>query len=220
MGLFKINIEKLAAKKNVKGLIKALKNKDFLIQRAAIVALGNIDDKSITNHLIEKMEDVKVSKKRDPMNRYDIVTDETKFLRMAAAEALGKIGDDSAIKSLVIRLADSNKEVRELAQESLKKINPKWKQSDEFKKTAGPLIEVINEFNKGNKNDGMGEEIDSYYSIPDVVYLLEKIGDKRAIEPLKKMLDSGIYYSNQSVSECANNALKKIDPSFKKKDKS
>jgi len=44
MGLFEPNVEKLEKKKNVKGLIKALRHEDVHVRWSAAEALGEIGD--------------------------------------------------------------------------------------------------------------------------------------------------------------------------------
>ena len=47
MGIFKPNIEKLKARKNVKGLIKALGDKDYVVREGAARALGEIGEPAV-----------------------------------------------------------------------------------------------------------------------------------------------------------------------------
>ena len=83
MGIFgPPNIDKLKATKNFKGLIGALKNKDYHIQDKAIAALVDIG-----NPAIEPL--IGASKHKDWK------------IRHGAAEALGKIGGDKAIETLI-----------------------------------------------------------------------------------------------------------------------
>lgn len=49
-GLSKPDVEKMKAKKDVKGLIKALKYKDMVIRWDAAEALGRIGDARAWNH--------------------------------------------------------------------------------------------------------------------------------------------------------------------------
>jgi len=81
-----------------------LKDEVDFIRTDAVVALGNIGDKSAVDGLIETLED----------EDYDI--------RMKAAEALGKIGDERAVPALTKAKRDFEKPVRDAAKEALKKI--------------------------------------------------------------------------------------------------
>jgi len=47
MGLFRLNIEKLKARKNVEGLIKALGDWDWDVRKSAAYALGEIGGKRL-----------------------------------------------------------------------------------------------------------------------------------------------------------------------------
>ena len=77
MGIFdklsKPNVEKMEAKKDVKGLIKALRHEEQDIRRAAVYALGEIGD-------AQAVEGLRQALKHEDWG-----------LRMYAAEALQKI---------------------------------------------------------------------------------------------------------------------------------
>jgi DNA-directed RNA polymerase subunit RPC12/RpoP len=105
MGLFgppkPPNIDELAAKKDVKGLIKALEyQKDQNVRRAAAEELGDIGDARAVEPLIIALKD-----------KYENV-------RSFAAEALGKIGDARAIEPLDIASVDKNERVSQKAYEA------------------------------------------------------------------------------------------------------
>ena len=87
MGIFdlfkgKHDIEKMKKRKDVDGLIKALKNKDIYVRSNAAEALGKIDDKQAVEPLIQALKDAD-----------DLV-------RSNVAWALGKIGDKRAVEPL------------------------------------------------------------------------------------------------------------------------
>lgn len=82
MGFFKPNIEKMKAKKDVGGLIKALKDKDGGVRVSAVVALGEIGEPAV-----------------EPL--IEAVRDEDEDVRVEAAEALIKIGDERAVDPLI-----------------------------------------------------------------------------------------------------------------------
>ena len=101
-GTFKPNVEKMKAKKDVKGLIKALKYNDkkneysevFFIRHQAVKALGEVGDARAIEPLVETMRD-----------------DSDKLLGSEAAEALGAIGDKRAVEPLrrpILGLPNSN----------------------------------------------------------------------------------------------------------------
>jgi HEAT repeat protein len=91
MGLFKNfgkpNVEKMKAKKDVRGLIKVLEEYQKGISEAAALALGEIGGKPAEDALVKKLT--------DPFPT------SSKEFRSAAAIALGKIGDAQTAKSLI-----------------------------------------------------------------------------------------------------------------------
>jgi ankyrin repeat protein len=91
-GLFEPpNVEKLKAKKDVKGLIKALSyQKDYRVRKDAVKDLGQIGDARAVESLIVALKDGNID------------------VRKAAAGALGDIGDARALKSLITALQDDD----------------------------------------------------------------------------------------------------------------
>lgn len=83
MTKIELNVGDLKAKRNVKGLIKALECEDRNIRRYAAGALGEVGDKSAIETLIQALKDEK----------WDV--------RWKAAEALGLIGDSRAVEPLI-----------------------------------------------------------------------------------------------------------------------
>ena len=106
-GLFKPNVEKLAAKKDVEGLIKALKHNDASVQVAAGYALEEIEDASAVEPLLQALKD------------------EDEHVRWRAVERLGFIGDKRALDPLILALKDKEENVREEAAEALGEIGDK-----------------------------------------------------------------------------------------------
>ena len=80
--LFKPNVEKMEANKDVKGLIKALRHEEWDIRRAAIYALGEIGDAQAVEGLMQALKHEDVG------------------LRMHAAEALEKIKSKKKLYTL------------------------------------------------------------------------------------------------------------------------
>ncbi|MDP3012079.1 MAG: HEAT repeat domain-containing protein, partial [Candidatus Hydromicrobium sp.] len=106
MGLFKPNVEILAEKRDVKGLIKALlyhKKDYFVVRREAAEALSKIGLPAV-EPLIAALKD----------NDWDV--------RKVAAEALGEIGDSLAVESLIAALKDKDRDVHYNAAVALGKI--------------------------------------------------------------------------------------------------
>ncbi|MBI5653944.1 MAG: HEAT repeat domain-containing protein [Chloroflexi bacterium] len=96
MGLFgPPDVEKMKAKRDVKGLIKALRyEKDWEIRKSAAAALGKICDASAVEPLVAALKD------------------SNEHVRGYATEALGKIRDVRAVEPLITTLADSHLGVR------------------------------------------------------------------------------------------------------------
>ena len=96
MGLFgPPNVEKLKGKRDLKGLIKALRYKrDGGVRSSAAEALGEIGDARAVEPLCAALRDKDVD------------------VREAAAEALGKIGDARAAVPLRSALGDEDSDVR------------------------------------------------------------------------------------------------------------
>lgn len=95
-----------------------------------------------------------------------------------AAEALGRIGDASAVKSLIKALGDGYESVRQSAAEALAKIG--------FP-AVEPLIRALGDGDEGVRW-GAAE-------------LLGKIGDSRAVEPLIKALGDDKDYVRRDVAK-------------------
>lgn len=86
MGMFdrKPNVEKLEARRDVEGLMKALRyDKNWSVREEATSALGDIADARAIEPLIKALED------------------EDRDVREEAAEALIKIGDERAVDPLI-----------------------------------------------------------------------------------------------------------------------
>lgn len=130
------NIEKLKAKRDVKGLIKALDYKeDLIIRSGAVVALGEIGDARAIEPLITLLNLDYLSVRlvaaealgnfRDPRTVGPLIAalkDPESAVRRRAAEALGKIGDARAVKPLIAALKDWIEDVRKEAAKALGKI--------------------------------------------------------------------------------------------------
>ena len=108
-------------KKDVKGLIKALKHKDIDVWKRALRALGAIG-KPAVEPLICALED------------------EHETVRWAAANALGEIGDARAVEPLIQALRDENRLVRSGALVALGKMG---------KPAVEPLIRALADKNSG-----------------------------------------------------------------------
>lgn len=210
MWIFKPNVEKLEAKKDIAGLIKALDyEKDTFVQKKAAEALGKIGDARAVEPLIKALmrEDEKGIK-------YD---QNWKYVRLEAAEALGKIGDARAVNPLIQALEslgfwDILKKVRtalvRIGEPAVEPLIQALKRGDMFLKqtvslilgTIGdrravePLIQVIGKTHKWGAVKALG-----------------KIGDRRAVKPIILLLKEG--HIDSYGWDDATEALEKIgDP--------
>ncbi|WAC05712.1 MAG: HEAT repeat domain-containing protein [Methanoregula sp.] len=140
----KPDIEALAAKKDIAGLVKALQFHDITVQSHAAQALGSLGtpamdalvralkkkDKHIRLGIIEALTII-----RDPdavAALTETLKDESSEVRWETAIALGEIGDELATVPLVQALKDHDKYVRFGAAFALAKIG--WKPADDTEK--------------------------------------------------------------------------------------
>ena len=84
----KPNVEKMKAKKNVKGLIKVLGHRDYHLRASAAFALGETGDARAVEPLIASLKD------------------SASFVCIYAAGALGKIGDARGVEPLIAIFKD------------------------------------------------------------------------------------------------------------------
>ncbi len=116
-------------------LIKALQNEDEMVRRQALVALGKIKDDRAIEHIVKllndpdpgvkfyipiSLESIGGEKIIEPLHL--ALRDEMSQMRMAAADIIGRLKDQSAIPLLIERLADDNVYVKSSATEALMKI--------------------------------------------------------------------------------------------------
>lgn len=119
-GLFKPNVEKMKAERDVEGLIKALKHRDGSVRLKAVRALRELKDKRAVEPLIEALRD------------YGSLED-SGSIRFLAASALGELEDRRAIEPLIQTLKDESKVVRRYAAEALDRLG--WKPRDDTEMT-------------------------------------------------------------------------------------
>jgi len=108
-----------------------------------------------------------------------------KYLRERAVFSLGVIRDERAIEPLIVVLKDNEKTARALGM-----INNR--------RAVESLMEALKDENK--------KKIAHNPILCDVIWSLGRLGDKRAIAPLQKMLDNEDFY----VQLEAKKALQKI----------
>jgi HEAT repeat protein len=152
----------------VEPLIAILNDEEPLIQRQAIKALRKIDDPRALNPIITVLND----KNRES------------YVRMSAADALGRFGDFSGVEALVAALNAEHWEVRSHAAKALGRLKDP--------RAVEPLIESLQDEDA---------TVRGY-----VVDALAEINDPRAIEPLVVALKD----KNKSVRKKAARALRRI----------
>ena len=194
------DVEKLKVKRDVKGIIKALTNKDVWIRYAAARALGEIKDPRAVGPLIAALKDKEW------------------LMRQYAADALGQIGDARAVDPLitVLKSADdiSFGSVHEAAVEALGVLKDP--------RAVDPLITVLKSaddisFGRVHKAaaEALGVLKDPRAVDPLIVALkddrrevqlaaaeaLGLIGDKRAEEPLIALLENNDAWLQRKAAD-------------------
>ena len=157
---FKPDIDELEKKKDIKGLIRALKNEDYIVRKEAARSLTRVGDESAVESLIEALN-------------YESWEDSYSVLisiRESAADALGNIGDRRAVNPLINSLfGDSDEEVRWKAAAALGKIGDP--------SAVEPLIKALDDKSWGvrkNSSNALGNIGDSKALDP----LLKAMNDK------------------------------------------
>lgn len=190
MFFFKPNVEKMMRKRDVEGLIKALKYDDPKVRYDAAKALGELGDPRAVEPLIFALAD----------KSSDIwIADISSSVLGAVAEALGKIGNPRAVEPLISALRYSE-DVRAKAAEALDKLG--WKPGQDenavwywfAKRDWGKCIDLgavavkplISAFLRGIGRNAAAE-------------VLVKIGNPRALGPLIFVL-SALMDENWNVS--------------------
>lgn len=208
--LFKPNIEKLKAKKNVKGLIRAHKHEDYYISRRAESALVDIIDDCEAEGDVETLIIIFEGDKDTRKSIVDIFSMGTirdarvvepfitalkdeeagEWLRIGIISALGKIKDERAVEPLIeILRRDTDKSMRGLAAEALGAIGDK--------RAIEPLEEFLNDDEIGTEvksalksiregvkeEEGAGEK-QIKYTNPDLMARAEK--DAMAMEDIRE----------------------------------
>src|SRR3989442_3119436 len=208
-GLFKSRIEKLKAKRDVDGLIKALSHKEWKIRVKAAVAIATLGDTRGLEFLIAALKD----------NEADVP--------QAAAKALGQVGDARAVEPLLATLNDKDCHMREAAARALDALE--WQPVDDTQRASraialnqyeeaaslgaaavGPLVAVLESDNLslqveaakalGKIRDvpavkAMLAVLESDLSLRiEAIKALGKIRDVRAVKPLLETLKKGAWH--------------------------
>ena len=120
----KPNLKKMYEKRDVEGLIKALKHKDDDVREGAARFLREIVVKAENGY--DRMQAVRALGERGEARSVELfiqaLKDEDYRVRWSAAEALGKIGDTRAVEPLFQATKDRDEYVRKYASEALRKM--------------------------------------------------------------------------------------------------
>jgi len=195
------SVEKMEAKRDVKGLIKALKDEDKHVRRRATEALGNIGDAKAVEPFIEALKD------------------EDEDVRKRAIEFLGIIRDARAVEPLIEVMNDKDEDVQIKARVALVSIeepalepliqsllhnkstmvrdNATWALGEiGGARAVEPLIEVMND-----KDEDKGVRQVAAAAVGDV-------GGAEVVEPLIEVMND--KDEDEDVREGAMRALRDI----------
>lgn len=216
MGLFsrKPNIEKLKAKRDIKGLIKARKHDDYDVSRYAESALVDIVDDCEAEGDIETLIKIFTSDKEMRMTVVEVFTDGTikderviepfitalkdeeagEWLRMDLISTLGKIGNKRAVEPLIeVLRKDPDGSMRKLAAEALGEIGDKraikpLEKSLKDEEAGEAAKNALKKIRKGVKKEEKEEEKKYRYTNPNLMARAEK--DAMAKEDLKEAVET------------------------------
>lgn len=177
-GLLGTDVKHLREKRNVQGLIFALKSNDPTVQYDAAEALGNLGDSRAVEPLVTALKNDELSgvrwKAAEALSKIGAPAVDALIgallhhdddVRWKAAIALGEIGDPRAVEPLIALLCDEDRFVKSRAAHALGLLG---------EAAVEPLIRALRE---GDGNLRWGAAI-----------ALGKIRDTRAIEPLIRAL--------------------------------
>ena len=136
MTLFKPDIDEMERKRDLNGLLRALKYRDAGVRTRAAWALGGIGDKRAVPHLIKALKDRDAKVRREAACALGLISDKRAvpalitalkddndlWVRWQATAALGLIGDKRAVPYLIeVLKEDRDTEVRRWAAWALAK---------------------------------------------------------------------------------------------------
>lgn len=165
--LFEPNVEKLKAKKDVDGLIKALGHRSSYVRKNAATALGELyaaddvmrtrdkraveplinalkdEDEFVRSHAIEALEEIGDAMAVEPLINVLNDKNEDGLVRSSAVSALGEIRDKRAVKPLMDAFHGEDNHIRVMAAYALNSFNVEEAKEAikhfEFKKDSEPL---------------------------------------------------------------------------------
>ncbi len=153
---FKPNIEKMKEKRDVKGLKKALRNKDVLIRAKAARALGELKDESAVEDLIEALQD------------------ESLDVRKSAIWALSNIGNARAVEALVRVLKEEDATLKVEAARALKELSTR--KTSEVVQAISAAFNISREASEKLLKTGLSvESISKLPGLPELSGLARKL---------------------------------------------
>jgi len=182
-------LDKLEDPKSAKALIPLLKKDiDPRVRIDSMRVLKKIEGEKATPYILDVFE-----------------KDTNPKVRKEAARILESIGDEKAIGPLETALKDPNKEVAKAARRALLRITGKdysWKVAspEQYEKNTQKIIELTEKI----KSDKIGER-------QDAIHALEKIKDKRTIEPLLLALKDEEYTIRGNTASALARIVEKLD---------
>jgi len=219
------DVDRLEARKDVKGLIRALRNKDRDIREAAAWALGELKDRRAVGPLISLLERDKESGNAawalgqlGDGSAVGILiaalSSEALDVRTNAAGALGFLGQGEAVEPLILALGDEQNWIRQNAAVSLGRIG------DE--RAIGPLTKSLRDSDAEVRSNA----IEALRKIGDVTGQMQMLcgsdfRDVRLIDmyftpvELPAELGARIMLSNEvSFNQLAKDRLERMIPGF------
>lgn len=198
---------KIGSERAVDPLIEAMNDVNQYVRRGAVSVLGELKPDKAVLPLIEALSDedwqirlqvpdilVSCGKRIEGL-LLEALKHDDKWVKMGAAQVLGRFGSDKALFPLMSLLEDQERMVRDEAAVALSRINSL--------RAVGPLLNLL----KHNASRVREEaawvlgEMKSPEAVQSLIHVMDdedmgwmaavslgKIGDKRAVEPLKKKL--------------------------------
>lgn len=232
---FMPNVERLARRKNIKGLTKALAYKDKGVRRDAAAVLGELrDPKSVNSLILALQEDKDFGVSETLIRALGNIGDakavpslikslkySTWYSRCAAVEALGKIGDLNSIQALILAMEDEYTVVRGKALDALDQLG--WKPDgkerirylllrnkiDDIARDGVTAFEPLISIIRADRHLVLYNlDEDTTATIQRVVDVLKKIGEPVVVPLILLLLDR-----NEKVRITAIRALGKIGDS-------
>ena len=212
------NVEKMKARRNVNGLIKALGyKKDWEVRWDAARALGEIKDPRAVEPLSAALKDERFSVRQAAAEALGKIGnaravepliaalgDERSDMRQAAAKALGAIGDARAMEPLIAALKDKDSAVRKAAAEALDHLG--WKPAQD--ESAGWYWMAKHDWDKCVALGALAMEPliaalkdENEYVREAAARTLGEIKDPRAVQPLIDALQDKKWFVRRTAAE-------------------